>query len=339
MPETAEGRPAEAKVAEVRQVADLTHGLDQERGSVEAAVAKISGMLSGSDDPGNAKVEGEDAIPDDGTENGPEEDSDSEDKPEEDGEEKEEVVEFRDRKGNVVKATLTELNEWRENGLRQSDYTRNIQIAKQKQADADRVESSALTGYSEGIARLKAQVMTAIAPEFSGVNWDKLAEEDPAAYNKKLRRWNQLNGLVQQLDQEANRIRQDNVAKRHQSFQQAAQESREILEREISDWSNDKYHRLMQIAIKDYGYPEEEVLSATDHRAFRILNDLAYYKDFYNKVQKGKPQVEKQITTLPRMAKSGVARPAEAKDLVRRVRATGAVEDGVAAVHAILSRR
>ncbi len=332
MPETAAGSPPAPLV-------DLTHGSDPKGSSVESAVAKISGMLSAEDpDPDNARVEGDDAQPDDGAKDGPEDDTKAEEEQTED-EEKEEVVEFKDRKGNVIKATLSELNEWRENGLRQSDYTRNIQIAKQKQAQADQVEGAALTGYSEGIARLKAQVMSAIAPEFSNIDWNKLADEDPQTYNKKLRRWTQLNGVVQQLDQEAARLRQEQITKKQQTFQQAAEESREILQREISDWSDEKYQRLMQIAIKDYGYPEEEVLSTTDHRAFKLLNDLAFYKDFYTKVQKGKPAVEKQITTLPKVAKAGVAKPAESKDLVRRVRSTGSVEDGVAAVHAILSRR
>lgn len=91
-----------------------------------------------------------------------------------------------------------------------------------------------------------------------------------------------------------------------------------------------------------YGFSDDEIANATksDHRLMLALRDAIRYR----KAQKAAPKVKDEIAKLPRMVRTPTARGASGQEQARarqataeKLRQTGSLEDGIAAIEALIS--
>lgn len=148
-----------------------------------------------------------------------------------------------------------------------ADYTRKtMRIAE----SGRKLEQDAQTIHQT--AQFLSQVLDHPVRQFEQVPWGQLQTADPAKYQ-------QLRGQYEQVVTTRDRImatlaqqeqQHDAALERHRH--DVAETSKDILRTQISDWSNDKYAQLRDLAVSKYGYTQEEVDRTVDHRFMLLLN-------------------------------------------------------------------
>lgn len=248
-------------------------------------------------------------------------DSEAEDKleaePEGEAEESEEAeaeddgyitLPITDKDGNPVRATAEEIQEWRENGKRLSDYTRQVQeaVAKQKAADTERetLAQERQANAQKQIAQLQQlqqAIEIAIAPELQNINWDALAQQDVQTYIRLKQRADNVQAIKALAAQKQQMLEQAAAAEQTASLEKRKAEAIERLPREIPNWSDQYYMTLCDYAVTELGYDREAVLAEVDYRAFKTLHRLYQLE----RMQKVKPQVQQTLKQLPKVVKPG----------------------------------
>lgn len=168
--------------------------------------------------------------------------------------------------------------------------------------------------------------------EYASVPWEQLKVHDPNAYTLKRQefadRKQQLDQMMLALDaerQEKARQQQAEVAQRQQ------QEAQKLLDA-IPDWKDPAkrdagFKEILAGAKEFYGYEQQEVGNAMDHRLFLMARDAIAYRN----LQKAKPAVAKKLRIAPKVAAPGqpkapAAKEAQIKALRERVKKSGGTE-------------
>ena len=224
--------------------------------------------------------------------------------------------------------------------LRQRDYTQKTQeLAKQRdelpRAYAKHAQDIS-ESYTKRLSELQQLAMKTVAAELAGVDWERLATDDPLGYPAKFERRVKLEKLLQtiqaeQKDAEA-RVSQEQTKTKAEKWQK----SLEILHREIPDFGPDVAKRLVESG-KEWGFEPDEVAQWDDHRIIKMLHALSDKKAIESK----KPEVEKKVALVTKTLKPGAksaARPKFSEDMAR-FKKSGKLEDGYSAFDAILNRR
>lgn len=191
--------------------------------------------------------------------------------------------------------------------LRQADYTRKTQ-----EVAAERAQVQAATQQTAQFAQQLQQAQTVLAQFYQAAIGQppslELAQTDPQAYLVQRGLHEQRLQAFQRLTQQGQELAQQ---QQHMSAQQMAQvqarEEAELLRHLPELKSPQKRAEFARAAVEvgqRYGYSAEEVASVMDHRAVRMLADLA-------KLQ-GRQAVEKTVKTKlanvpPKVNKPGTA--------------------------------
>lgn len=264
----------------------------------------------------------------------PEEDieEDAEPKPEED-----EVYEL-----GGIEFTASELKEWKENGLRNADYTQKNQARaeKERQLEADRAAFNA--EREQGLAQLQqqqAQLQEALAtyaieqdPEPNPSkfpDWKQYAEEKSA--------WDERNLKKQQARQALEGMRQ-------QQHQELVRREHETLMGFYPEWRTPEV--FQEAATKmvglgtEYGFSAEEIGAMSDHRYFRILKDLGDLRAATNTQEVAQKAAAKKVVKATKKLTPGAKPEAQSqgKKAVRQardqLRKTGTAKDALALLKA-----
>lgn len=231
------------------------------------------------------------------------------------------------------------LEEIRSGYMRQRDYTAKTQeVSRARAAIPLAVEqgvSEARNQYVQSLQQFQALVQTLAAPELVNVDWQKLAQENPAEYVAKSARAQQIQGVLQALAQNQEGERQRVFAATKQAAEQEARQSVELLKTAIPNFSAEKYQGLIQGAVKEYGkygLKTEEVAGITGAVPFIVIHDALAYRALMAK----KPGVTNKVNTAPVAIKPGASKTradavnARTKPLQERLAKTGDLQDAVA---------
>lgn len=217
------------------------------------------------------------------------------------------------------------------------DTDRKALLAEREKFNGERADK---------LLRLDAGVKTlerALAGEFAAVNWEKLAAEDPAAYNASLVQFQQRNQHLQDIARSIQTEQAEHQAQLQEAMRAYLQEQRTMLQAKIPEWS-DESRRVKDKAeiasvLKDaYGITAEEFEAITDHRHALVVRDAWNWQ----KLQKSKPATLNKVKAAPKLLKPGspqskasqdAARTNKARDTYRK---TGRTSDGAAALKNIL---
>lgn len=179
--------------------------------------------------------------------------------------------------------------------LMQADYTRKTQEVAEarKNADAERqafeVERQVHLQNLQEVATMRAIEMQ--LQNFSQVNWQQLADQDPVQAMK-------LDHQMRHLQSQREQLRAS-VAQRHEQFTQAQQheaarqlaEGQKVLQRDIPGWGPELASKLSKFALAN-GYSEREVAAIRSPAMVRSLYREYQVAEAKKQATKRTPQVQ-----------------------------------------------
>ena len=292
--------------------------------TVDTAAAAFLGMMD--------SAEGAESQPE--TEEAPEEYVDADELELVDSEEAEEqpTRTFRVKAaGEEREVTETELIEGYQLG---ADYTKKTQkLAEERKAvEAERAKIQEATKLRDQYAQRLQMMEQFLQQQNKGENLEALKEVDPIGYAVKVAEQAQREKQLAILQQEQQRIAQQQQAEQSERLQQHLAEESQKLTSLIPGYGDPKSGDQIRKDIREYaksiGWSDQELANLYDSRAVLSL----YQGMKYAKLQSNKPAIAKKVEAAPKMLKAGtsVPRNAEAeqnKKLHQKLRQSGKVRD------------
>jgi len=256
-------------------------------------------------------------------------------------------VTIKDDEGKDVEQELP-VDEVRSGYMRHADYTRKTQaLAKeraqipQQLAESNRAVTETREQFSQALQHLQALAVNAAAPELQGVDWNRLAVENPSEHVRLTQRANHLNATLTQIQNAQKQVAEQAQAQHKKALQEAAMSARETLNREIpGGWNDSLYQKITKGAVDHYGYTQDEFLNFTDARTILMANDALKYRELLA----GKPKAQHTVGKAPLAVRPGAApTPSDRRQSVvekarETARKSGSVEDALALMQAKRAR-
>lgn len=171
------------------------------------------------------------------------------------------------------------------------DYAQTIKV--QEQNFMQQVElNNALIG---DIAKLQS-VDNQLA-QFDQVNWQELSDTDFVEAQKLFFTYNQLQQQRSTLAQDLGQKQQQLQAQQSQSIQERIAKGKEVLAKEIPNWSRETSQAIISTG-KEYGFSDDELGMIVDPRHVKVLHDAMQWRKLQantgvkNKVAQAKPVVK-----------------------------------------------
>jgi hypothetical protein len=204
---------------------------------------------------------------------------------------------YYDFDGEEVSAST--VKEWKDNGLRQADYTKKSQANAElkkgleaKSLELDTVKES----LTESISKLDELITKDSNPE----ELAELRDTDPSEY---LRRKEEL-ADKQKLSEQAKKELQD--IKEKENAERTATEKQKLLDA-LPSWQDSKVMEsdiaLMDSYIKESGFSENAVNALDSHELMLMALDASKYKKLQKETEETKKQVEKAPDVIKAKAK------------------------------------
>lgn len=187
------------------------------------------------------------------------------------------------------------------------DYTQKSQaLAKERnelQATIRAQTEPALREYAQRLQLFEKAVWKALAPELQNTDWNALARDDPAQWAQKMQAVTNVNSVLAAVQQEQQQLMQRQAHQMRDAQAKQVAQAREVLERDLPEWSDSLYQNIMRSGIEHFGFTPEEVGAMSDPRAIKVLHAAMKYMD----LQKAKPEMEKRVASVPKVLKPGTA--------------------------------
>lgn len=239
--------------------------------------------------------------------------------------------------------TLSELKEWKESGLRQSDYTKKTQqLAKDREALAK--EREAFQSEQQQVAQQLQQQSAQLQDQLATFAIEQLPQPKRSDYKTT----DDYIAARERYDEQQERKQQAAEAYRALQAEQAQQQNQQEIGKALQyfpDWNQDEVWNEaldgMTKAVSDFGISQEEILAAglSDHRMFRILQSYADLKaqvgDQEAKRKAGAKKVAKATKRLTPGAKPSKNQgDSEVRKARSSLKKTGSIDDAVAVLRA-----
>jgi hypothetical protein len=233
--------------------------------------------------------------------------------------------------GEEREVTETELIEGYQLG---ADYTKKTQkLAEERKAvEAEKAKIQEAKQLRDQYAQRLQMMEQFLQQQNKGENLEALKEVDPIGYAVKVAEQAQREKQLAVLQQEQQRIAQQQQAEQSERLQSHLAEESQKLTSLIPGYGDPKSGDQIRKDIREYaksvGWTDQELAGLYDSRA--VLN--LYHGMKYSQLQSKKPEITKKVEAAPKMMKAGtsVPRNAEAeqnKKLQQRLRETGKVRD------------
>jgi hypothetical protein len=200
---------------------------------------------------------------------------------------------------------------------------------------------------ADKLLRLDAGVKTlerALLGEFQQVDWNKLASEDPSAYNSQFVSFQQRNLQLQDIARQIGEESQQQQRAQQEAYAANLAEERRLMMAKIPEWSNEatraKEKAEIGAFLETVGISKAEFEAIDDHRYALVARDA--WK--WNSLQKGKPATLKKVTAAPKLLKPGTQQSKDASQAFfaqkerERFKQSGKAGDGIASLKRILSK-
>ena len=191
---------------------------------------------------------------------------------------------------------------------RQSDYTKKTtdlagqrkQFEQQKEAVLQ--ERNAL---QQGLQQLNQQLSSETQNQPNKEYWDNLYDSDPLEYVRQKDQFRDKQEELTKVQAAQNELAQRQAYDQQEAMKKHIAEEQVKLTKAIPEWKDDKIaetdKRNIVTFAKRYGFNEQELNNATDHRAILMLRKAMLYDELDAK----KPLIKKKVRKAPKMTKSG----------------------------------
>jgi hypothetical protein len=215
-----------------------------------------------------------------------------------------------------------------------ADYTKKTQKLsdERKSVEAERAKIQEATKLRDQYAQRLQMMEQFLNQQNQGENLDALKELDPIGYAVKVAEMSQREKQLAVLQQEQQRIAQQQQAEQSERLQSHLAEESQKLSSVIPGYANPKEGDSIRKDIREYaksiGWSDQELAGLYDSRAVLSL----YHGMKYAKLQSNKPSVNKKLEAAPKMLKAGTSQPrnseAEQNNKLRaKLQQTGKVRD------------
>lgn len=184
-----------------------------------------------------------------------------------------------------------------------------------------------------------AAALKGLAPEEP--NWEVLkAQVTPEVFAAELLHWQQTQKKIAGIEAERTRVKTEQDADAQAGFAKYVQAEQAKLEDALPELKEPEKAKVLRASLREFalgrGFTEDDLKSVTDHRMVLLLHDAMQLK-----AEKAKaPKIENKIKAAMETAKPGSRTPAPAKDALKdakeRLRKSGSVDDGAAAIRHLL---
>jgi len=207
--------------------------------------------------------------------------------------------------GEEVEKPIDEVVALAQQGL---DYTQKTQQVAEQRKELEDYAKSIKT--QEEIFRQEVELQNVLINEvaqitaldqklaaYQNVNWQQLSDNDFVEAQKLFFTYNQLqqdrNALVSQFEAK----KQEVVQKQTQLLSEKIAKGKEVLAKEIPNWSPETNQALLSTG-KEYGFSDAELNSIVDPRHVKVLHDAMQWRKLQknstvkNKISNAKPVVK-----------------------------------------------
>ena len=222
------------------------------------------------------------------------------------------------------------------------DYrAKTARLAREKEAAQAKIKEAIepkLKEYDEKLQIAEQAIWHSLGPELKSIDWNKLAEENPAEWAKQYQRVQNINAQLAHIQAERQKVATERETEMRAQLKKQAEEAVEVLKTELPGWSNDLYGKILKTG-QEYGFKAEEVNAITDPRAIKVLHDAMQYR-----AAKAKPIVEKRsIPQAPKVVKPGAGEKPDAsaeswEKGMAKLKQTGRSDDAVGLAKLLLAR-
>lgn len=235
------------------------------------------------------------------------------DSPETSTEEESEEIEHEGKKYVIPKALKPAL-------MMNADYTRktqevaeqrkSVEAARQQFEESQRIQQEVFA-ETASVYALDEQIK-----QFEQVDWTALTNEDPVRAQQLFFQFSQLKDRRNTLSQQITEKQQKIQLERQQSLAKQIQETNEILQRDIPNWSPEYGKKLTEYG-KTHGFTAEELSQVTDARVVKLFHAAYLGSQLMEKQRKPTPETRSQIkpvTTLKSNVSTIKKHPSEMSD-------------------------
>lgn len=192
---------------------------------------------------------------------------------------------------------------------RQSAFTKGMQknAEERKALEAERAQTAQeRNAYQQGLQ----QVLQYLEQTSAEPNWDELRETLSA--DEYARRWTdnqRLQERKKQISAENERIGREQQAEQVELWKTHLGHESELMLDKIPQWRDESLRQteraeLIDFAVKEYGYTQEEINQASDHRAVKALYDSWQLSKISDQAKTAK----KKVRAAPKTPKAGTPR-------------------------------
>ena len=198
--------------------------------------------------------------------------------------------------------------------LRQADYTRKTQEVAEarRQFEAQTQSFQQERQFHQQNLQEVAQVIAIDQQlaQFSQVDWNALADADPAQAVKLDRQFRDLQAQRAQIEYQVTQKQSEFAQRQQQEAARQLEEGRRVLEREIPGWGAEKAQELFLFG-KSYGIPEQLLGTLNMPVLVKALHDLKQFHQFKEKAttKPKAPVQEKPVTRIAASKASGAIDP------------------------------
>ena len=246
------------------------------------------------------------------------------------------------------------LGEWKDTFQNNQRAERLAQEASELKAQLQQQQiqvSEAMERQAQEGAAFLSQVESTLQQEFQSINWDSLRVNNPTEWTAKRQEFQERNGRLQNMRQQAaSAYDQRQAATSQQNQEQLA----EIAEREhrlmvaaVPDWADDSKRDAETAKLRDYllntGYSQKEVDNVYDHRNIVLARKAMMFDAMSKSGNAAKKKVLKLGSKVltPGAKRSKVQAQAGAESALRKsLKKSGSVDDATALIqHRLTNRR
>ena len=170
------------------------------------------------------------------------------------------------------------------------------QIKAQEQAFQQQVQLNNV--LIEDVAKITA--LDQQLNQYANVNWQQLSDSDFVEAQKLFFTYNQLQQERSTLVSQFEAKKQEVVQKQTQLMAEKIAKGKEILAKEIPNWSPETNQALLSTG-KDYGFSDAELNSIVDPRHVKVLHDAMQWR----KLQQKDSIVKKKVSSAKPVVKPG----------------------------------
>lgn len=204
------------------------------------------------------------------------------------------------------------LDELRLGYMRQDDYQRKTQeiasTKKQAMDEAQKAVAELRTRAEQELRAMEAFITNVAVPELQGVDWNRLAADDPAEFVRMSHRANQIKQAQEQVRNRLQVAEQQRIAEEQSRLAQALPQAEERLKAKIPNWGKELQTALLATG-KEIGFSEDELSRVTDPRMVELL----YAAHTLKQAQAATPIAEKKIVSAPKVLKPGAKTAAQSQ--------------------------